>query len=181
MNSNHRVLSESDLEHFYRHGYVLVRECFTRQQAQRWIDLAWKRLDYDPADRATWNEPRVGMPAMHNVQVREFAPKAWQTICELMGGAQRVRQPATWGDSFIINFGVPAEESWTMPDAHSPGWHKDGDWFRHFLDSPEQGLLEVIFWSDVKPQSGGTAVAFDSVAPVARRLAAHPEGVVFQK
>ena len=171
------VLSNDDLEHFYQHGYVVVRECFTREQAQPWVDLAWKRLGYDPADRATWSEARVGMPAMHQVSVRDFSPRAWGAICELMGGEQRVKQPASWGDSFIINFGVRADEPWTMPNANSEGWHKDGDWFRHFLDSPEQGLLEVIFWSDVLPQSGGTAVAFDSVGPVARRLAAHPEGL----
>ena len=175
--ANSRVLSDADLEHFYQNGFVLVRECFTREQAQPWIDLAWKRLDYDAADRSTWSDPRVGMPAMHEVSVPDFAPKAWSAICELMGGAHRVQQPAKWGDSFIINFGVRAEQPWTPPTAESPGWHKDGDWFRHYLDSPEQGLLEVIFWSDVLPHSGGTAVAFDSVGPVARRLAAHPEGL----
>ena len=57
-----------------------------------------------------------------------------------------------------------------------PGWHKDGDWFRNFLDSPEQGLLTIVVWSDIQPQSGGTFVAADSIGPVARYLHERPEG-----
>jgi ectoine hydroxylase-related dioxygenase (phytanoyl-CoA dioxygenase family) len=57
------------------------------------------------------------------------------------------------------------------------GWHKDGDWFRHFLDTSEQGLLSVVIWSDIYPQSGGTFVACDSVKHVAQRLFEHPEGL----
>ena len=58
----------------------------------------------------------------------------------------------------------------------SVGWHKDGDFFRHFLDSPEQGLLTFVLWSDIEPRGGGTFVAADSVPVVARTLAAAPGG-----
>jgi hypothetical protein len=47
----------------------------------------------------------------------------------------------------------------------SPDWHKDGDFFRHFLDSPEQGLLTIVLWSDIEERGGGTFIAPDSVAP----------------
>jgi hypothetical protein len=63
------------------------------------------------------------------------------------------------------------------PQVPTGGWHKDGGHFRHFLDSPEQGLLTIVFWSDVRPRSGGTFAALDSVGVVARFLAQHPEGV----
>lgn len=59
----------------------------------------------------------------------------------------------------------------------APVGHKDGDFFRHFLDSPEQGLLTLVLWSDIKPRGGGTFVAADSVGPVARMLAEHTEGI----
>ena len=69
-----------------------------------------------------------------------------------------------------------------MPDATRParppaagGWHKDGSFFRHFLDSREQGLLTIVYWSDVEPQGGGTFIAPDSIKVVARYLAEHPE------
>ena len=31
--------------------------------------------------------------------------------------------------------------------------------FRHYLDSPEQGLLMLTYWGDVGPRSGGTFIA----------------------
>lgn len=55
--------------------------------------------------------------------------------------------------------------------------HKDGWQYRHFLDSPEQGLLLCYFYDDVLPQSGGTQIALDSIEVAARFFAEHPEGV----
>jgi len=78
----------------------------------------------------------------------------------------------------IVNLRKGADQPWQPPSASVGGWHKDGDFFRHFLDSPEQGLLTIVIWSDIEPQGGGTFAAGDSVAPVARLLAAHPEGVL---
>ena len=49
--------------------------------------------------------------------------------------------------------------------------------FRHFLNSPEQGLLTVPIFSDILPKSGGTFVARDSIAPVARLLRVAAGGV----
>ena len=46
------------------------------------------------------------------------------------------------------------------------------------LDSPEQGLLTIVVWSDIYPESGGTFVACDSVQHVAQRLYEHPEGLL---
>jgi len=117
-------------------------------------------------------------PETGRVNFESIAPRAWQAACELIGGADRALS-CSWGDGFIINFGREPF-AWQPP---SPTiypewqiWHKDGDFFRHFLDSPEQGLLTLVLWSDVRHQGGATFVAADSVAPVARFLAAHPEG-----
>jgi hypothetical protein len=41
------------------------------------------------------------------------------------------------------------------------------DFFRHFLDSPEQALLTLVLWTDMLPKGGGTFVAADSVPVVA--------------
>ena len=57
------------------------------------------------------------------------------------------------------------------------GWHKDGSYFKHFLDSREQALLTVVLWSDMRHQGGGTFMAPDLVRLVARYLLEHPEGV----
>jgi hypothetical protein len=136
------------------------------------------RFGVDPEDPATWTEPRIHLSPLARVEVSQFAPRAWSAACELVGGADRIVGPWTWSDSFIANLGVGADRPWEPPSARVGGWHKDGDFFRHFLDSPEQGLLTFVLWSDIEPRGGGTFVAADSVPVVARTLAAHPEGVL---
>ena len=107
---------------------------------------------------------------------------------ELLGGEDRIDPAASaWGDSFIVNLGTPAlaaagPPSPTDPDASSPAqldnWHVDGDFFVHFLDSPEQALLVIPVFSDIAPSGGATYVAPQGIDLVARYLAAHPEGVL---
>jgi hypothetical protein len=172
------VLTAEQIEFFLEHGYVTIPQCFTREDAQPWLDEAWIRLGYDADDPGTWIEQRVHMPSRRRVEVKDFAPRAWAAACELLGGEDRIEQPYTWGDGFILNLGVGADRPWEPPSASAPGWHKDGDFFRHFLDSPEQGLLTLVLWSDIEPRGGGTFVAADSVGPVARLLADTPEGIL---
>ena len=81
-----------------------------------------------------------------------------------------------WSDAFVVNFRRGSDQSWQAPSAAVHGWHKDGSYFRHFLDSREQALLVVLLWSDVAPRGGGTFFAPDSVPVVARYLAQRPRG-----
>ena len=175
------ILTSLQVEQFLNLGYVKIENCFDRSSAQDWIDLAFSRLGYIADDPLTWSEAKVHLPSMNKVEVPDFAPKAWQAICELMGGAQRIKRPVHWGDSFIINFRLGADQKWQPPSPKVSGWHKDGDWFRHFLDSPEQGLLTIILWDDVQPKSGGTYIATDSIGPVAKYLLQYPQGVTPQQ
>jgi len=172
------VLSAEQIASFVEHGYVRIPECFTREDAQPWLDEAWVRLDYDRDDPGTWVEKRVHMPSLRHVEVADFAPKVWGAACQLLGGEDRIEQPYRWGNGFIANLGIGADRPWEPPSASSPDWHKDGDFFRHFLDSPEQGLLTIVLWSDIEERGGGTFIAPDSVAPVARLLERHREGVL---
>ena len=82
-----------------------------------------------------------------------------------------------WSDAFVVNFRRGADKPWIKPSPEAGGWHKDGSFFRHFLDSREQGLLTIVYWSDVAHKGGGTFIAPDSIGVVARYLADHPEGV----
>jgi hypothetical protein len=169
-------LSAEQIEHFLHRGHVMIHDCFSREFAESWTAHAFQRLGYDPNDPSTWEQEIIHMPASERVPMEEIAPKAWQAACELLGGAERIA-PCTWGNGMIVNFRKGADQPWRPPSPDVPGWHKDGDFFRHFLDSPEQGLLTIVIWSDIEPRGGGTFVACDSVPPVARLLAAHPEGL----
>ena len=53
---------------------------------------------------------------------------------------------------------VLTECLWPVYVPRAPGWHKDGWHFQHFLDTPQQGLLLMYFYSDVPAGAGGTQV-----------------------
>ena len=94
-----------------------------------------------------------------------------------MGGEDRIIG-GTGINLFALNLAEGAERPFETASPASPGWHKDGWHFRHFLDSPEQGLLGIPLMTDVLPQGGATFIAAGSVGPVARYLAQRPEGVL---
>jgi len=171
-------LTAEDVDHFVQHGYVVVENCFRPESAQAWIDRAWVRFGYDRADPARWTEKRIHLSKLATVDARDFAPKAWAAAVQLLGGEDRIELPWEWNDGFIANLGVGNDRPWDPPSAELSGWHKDGDFFRHFLDSPEQGLLAIVLWTDMHHRGGGTFIAADSVPVVARYLAEHPEGVL---
>ena len=171
-----KVLTDAQAAHFVEKGYVKIEGCFEKAEIQDWLDLAYLRLGYDRDDPTTWVEDRIHMPSMNRRAVADLAPKAWDGICDVMGGAERIEGEPSWGDGFIINFNKDADDP-RVPSAKHGGWHKDGNFFRHFLDSPEQGLLTVVVWDDVLPNSGGTYLAPDSIPKVARFLYDHPEGL----
>lgn len=170
------VLSPADIEHFLVHGFVKVPQALDQDVIKKSVDFMWDRLGYDPKDSTTWIKDKIHMPSHNVFNVQEVAPRAYQAICELSGGEDRIKPPQ-WDDSFIANFHLGDDKPWVPPSQKAEGWHKDGDWFLHFLDSPEQGLLTIVLWSDVQSRGGATFVAGDSVGPVARYLALHPEGI----
>lgn len=188
---SYRVLTAEQERMFLTKGYLVVEGCLDRELARQWTATAFERLGYDPADRATWAKDQVWMDHANRRPVREISPRAWDAICDVAGGEERLDTRVwgigpghfttidsfVWSDAFIVNFNRGAGEAWIPPSPAARGWHKDGSYFRHYLDSREQSLLTVLLWSDVEPRGGGTFLATDSVPVVARYLRDHPEGV----
>ncbi len=178
MSNKYRELTFEQAQHFLDKGYVVIEQAFTRAAAEQYTSQAWLRLGYKADDPATWAEEKIHMPTLNRFPIKDFAPRAWNAMCDLVGGEERINPDrAQWGDGFILNLKFGADEPYREPSPTAGGWHNDGDFFRHFLDSPEQGLLTIVVWSDILPRSGGTFVATDSVPLVARHLAQHPEGI----
>lgn len=180
MANRYRFLTDAQVEHFLTRGFIVIRNAFTREQAAPYTENLFERLGYDPHDKSTWKEGWQAIPHRHFFDAKAFAPKAWGAICELLGGEERIVLPCSWGDGFLVNLGRDGdEETWQPPSpAYERGvWHIDGNWFVHYLDSGDQGLLATVLWSDIQTRGGGTFVACDSVGPVARFLAQHPEGI----
>ena len=173
----YKVLSSDQIEHFIQHGYVVMRNAFPREVASQWVDKGFQRLGYDRHDPKTWVEPRHHMKGTTSFDVATFAPNVAAAVYDLVGGQERIGSPYTWSDAFIMNLGVGADKPWTPPSPGAGGWHKDGDFFKHFLDSPEQGILTIVCWTDMVHQGGGTFIAPDSIGVISRFLADHPEGV----
>ncbi|HEX8095658.1 phytanoyl-CoA dioxygenase family protein [Jatrophihabitans sp.] len=174
----YHYLSDDQAEQFLRRGFVTIEGCFDRDVADEWVERAWRRMGYQSEDPSSWLEKRVHLPDSSGVDARYFAPRAWQAAVELAGGEDRLQLPWRWSDGLIANLGVGGDQPWQPPSAAVGGWHKDGDFFRHFLDSPEQGLLSFVLWTDMLSTGGGTFVAADSVPVVARFLLDHPRGVL---
>jgi len=135
----------------------------------------------DKNDKNTWTKERVHMPHHKTEPVKTFAPKVWDAICDLLGGEDKI-EPYTffWNDAFIVNLGT--EEGSGPGKVNDPyklnNWHVDGDFFVHFLDSPEQALLVIPLFSDIKPRGGGTMISPDGIDLIARSFHNHPEGVI---
>ena len=172
------TLRPDQIAQFLTQGYLRIPNSFSREAAEAVTNQAFVRLGYEKNDSSTWTAPRVHMPSLNYFECKSFAPDAWAAACDLLGGEERIHQPCNWGDALIANFHEGLDRPWSGPSPLSPGWHKDGDFFRHFLDSPEQGLLVLVLWSDIAPQGGGTFVAPDSIAPLARFFASRPDGVL---
>lgn len=167
--------------HLIEQGYVAVEGALDPDFCEEVVANGFERLGVDPANPETWPVGGHNMPASRVFPIDDVAPTAAAVLDELVGGRDNVRF-GDIPDNLIFNF-PDATPPWQPEDwqAAGAGYHKDGDWFRHFLDSPEQGLLGIVFWRDVDPDQGPTVVAFDSIGPVARQLAAHPEGLAPQE
>jgi hypothetical protein len=178
--------------HFLDKGYLVVEGCLDPGLAARWTDRACERLGVRRDDPSTWTKDIVWMDHETTAPVRTLSPRAWGAICDVAGGEQRIETRVLglppsghfstinsfeWSDAFIVNFRRGADEPWVPPSPRANGWHKDGSYFRHFLDSREQSLLTIVLWSDVAPRGGGTFIAPDSIGVVGRLLRDHPEGV----
>lgn len=186
-----QVLTPDEAQHFIERGYVRIKGCLDRNLAKRWTDEAYARLGYDPQDRSTWTKDIVWMDRHNIAAIKDISPRAWGALCDVTGGEDRIDHrvmeiesqhfttidSTEWSDAFVVNFRRGADKPWIRPSVEAGGWHKDGSFFRHFLDSREQGLLTIVYWSDVVHKGGGTFIAPDSIKVVAKYLAEHPEGV----
>jgi len=120
------------------------------------------------------------MPHWKEFHVADFAPRAWGGICGLLGGSQKIdadSKVTLWKDSFIVNLGTPEKHNKLIKPQELDNWHVDGDFFVHYLDSPEQALLVIPLWTDIVPGGGGTMICPAAIPDIAQHLYANPEGV----
>ena len=85
-------------------GYIKISQAFTKEKAEQFTKDMWVRLGMDPEDKSTWTREWTNLPGecesggrsgvddpAHNFElVSDFAPKAWDAICDLVGGEERI-------------------------------------------------------------------------------------------
>jgi len=184
MPRQYKVLTQEHVDFFMENGFVVIKNAFTREQAAEFSKDVWVRLGVDPNDKSTWNgkPEKTNMPRHRMVPITDISQRAWDAMADLLGGEGRIAINETsgfWGDSFIVNLGLPEYENDKIIDPRDlDNWHVDGDWFVHFLDSPEQALLVTPIFSDIQPRGGGTYLCPEGIPMIAKHLAAHPEGLL---
>lgn len=194
-----RYLSPAQIEQFIVDGFLIVPQAFDPELARAWREDANRRLrdepeqwvrgydptneamslrDYSPDDPSTWTWGRLDLDGPKSVVIEEFAPTAWAAICDLLGGPDRIKT-RSWKNYLIINFCADQHLGIDAPEPDWDSWHIDNPSPMMRLDQIQNGLIGVACFSRLLPRSGNTWLAPDSVARVARELAAHPEGIDF--
>jgi hypothetical protein len=171
-------LTASDCAQFIERGWCLLPGAFSQAQAIAAQEVVWQRMwakrGIARADPTTW-------PAAYDVEesldaspqvIDCFTPAIGHAIEQIVGAGRWCGVPR-WG-FWPVSFSYAKDEPAPYPQW---GWHIDGNWFRHTLDCPKQGLLVIGLFTDVPPNSGGTVVAEGSHRRTARVLADHPEGL----
>jgi hypothetical protein len=141
-------------------------------------------LPASPSLKPPTSPPPSGLVSHTSVRVSDFAPNAWGAICELLGGEHRVAEwSSTWKDSFIVNLGSPEWAGTSVKGREKDllGWHVDGDFFVHFLDSPEQALLVIPIFTDIEEDGGGTMIAPEGIGKVASWLVSFEDPLLPKK
>jgi hypothetical protein len=172
-----KVLNAEQVASFMKHGFLRLPGAIPLENCDRFTQHVWQRLGMDPNDKSTWTKEWYPMAKLNVVPAKEIAPAAWAAICELCGGEERIAKGGEmWTDGFIMNFGSEKDDGKPVQPKELKRWHVDGDFFAHFLDSPEQALLVIPCWSDVKPNSGATWICDQGPKIIGQRLVRLDEG-----
>lgn len=165
------VLNEDQVASFMNHGFLKLPGAIPLDKCDWWSRNVWNRLGMDRNDKSTWFNEANHMAKQNMIAARDIAPVAWQAICEILGGEDRVHKGGEmWSDAFIVNLGSPEHEGKRLPPKELIGWHVDGDFFNHFLDSPEQALLVIPCWTDVEEDGGATWICTEGMKRIGQML-----------
>jgi len=166
-------LDAAETEHFVSRGFIIIEDAVRKNVREEWFRRGVQRMS------RVRKVPDNGIIELRHTRfefLHDIAPRAWKAVTQLLGGEERVYVREV-RDDFNFNTRTVAEEDWLPPDRQTTGWHIDGDYFKRYLDSPEQGLLCLILWSDVAAREGGTFLACDSIGRVAKLLLNSAQGL----
>jgi hypothetical protein len=175
-----KVLTSTQIDQFMELGWVKLEQAYSAEQALAAQSYVWIQVEKRgvlQGDPRTWTQPMVRMN--ENYDTPEFRACKTERLCgaieDLLGEGRwsDLEETIHWG-WWPVNFSHGADRVWDVP---TQGWHIDGIHHPQYIDSPDQGLLKLCLFSEIKPGGGGTLVAEYSHNIVAKVFAEHPDGL----
>lgn len=172
-----RILDREDLDAFVETGVCTLKGSFSSRQAEAATECLWRRMEEKAGIRrdrpSSWPPSYDIEEHLRDAPVLECFSDRLAGAIEDLVGRDRWSQRRQWG-LWPVNFSFGADVRDAIP---SRGWHVDGNWFRHTIDCPKQGLLVIGLFTDIEPGWGGTILSLGSHKRTAHVLARHPEGM----
>jgi hypothetical protein len=167
------VLSVHQIDRFIELGYCTLPGAFSVQQAAAACRCVWRRMEEKAgireSDPSTW-------PVAYDIEQHLTDPDVLVCFTDRLDagvkqllGADRWCGERRWG-LWPVNFSFGSGQPYDFPTS---SWHIDGNWFRHSIECPSQGLLIIGLFTDIEPRFGGTILSAGSHKHTARVLARH--------
>lgn len=170
--------TDEDSRQFIEEGYIVLREAFSRELAERLIPMVWSQLKLDPEDTSTWPGPMVMLRKVFEEEPfpQVYTPRYYSAV-DFLCGAGRWRASKGVGH-WPISLPGFAKPPWSPPEG---GWHLDGNLDRWRVDCPGRALIGLELFTDIDPGDGGTAIRVASHRRAARILAeAESDGLAME-
>lgn len=165
-------LSTTDIHDFMEKGFVKIDNALSKDFVRQW----WgPRQAFFEATSVYKDRSHVHCPVIRKFDPDTVCPTVVSAIESILGGGDRIKHPLSWGDGFAIAQPL-SEDNKNSEIDKLYDWHVDG-FHRHFLNSPEIGLVLLIAWTDATEQNGATSFSMGSHKIVARELAKRSDGM----
>ncbi len=179
------ILTENEIEHFIRNGFVRMDHVFSTEIADAALAILWNDLPCDRSNPATWTEPviRLGMytqqPFLDSVNTSDL----YSAFNQLIGADKWI--PCQSVGTFPVRFPTSQQPNDTGKhvDASFPGNDPTNflEW-RVNIKSKGRALLMLVLYSDVSENDAPTVIYNGSHMDVARILVQEDdEGLSFME
>lgn len=184
------MLTQEQVNQFIELGWVKVEQAFPKEVALEAQSIVWENVEKRGVlkdDISTWTEEMVQLNETYeHDEFQKCNTTRLADAIEDLVGEGRWANRTVYGESdkkvgygwWPVNFSQGANKPWSVP---TTGWHWDGIHFRHYIDSPEQGLLCLNLFSEIGKQGGGTLVAEGSHKVIAKFLSEQPDGIELEE